>query len=401
MSKLRLKGGKAVRTEPVLPLTQELAPAGLELLRAALSGPWALGQPGCPPKGILKRQFETRFADLVGVQHAIAVSSGTAALDLAVEALSLPTGGVIVAANYGHPSTVRQASLTHQLALLDVDPRTLCLAAGEVEEWLRTNTVRCVITTHFAGQAGGVSELVELCQRHGVPLIEDASHAHGARAFDRSAGNFGALGCFSIHASKNLPAAEGGVITTNSDALYGRLWRAHDLGRDVGAGAYDFSTLGGNYRLSEIHAALALAALPDIVRRAERRMARVERFAHQLGESGALKVLPLESGTEVHAYHLVVARYHPEACAGLSRRRFLLALSAEGIPCSAGWPALLSAHPGLVSRAVRHETPVAKEAVESTVWLPGRVFDDDGTAAQALEAVNKVCAEADTIGGQS
>jgi dTDP-4-amino-4,6-dideoxygalactose transaminase len=395
---LRIHGGPPTVDEP-LPRWPRLSPeqAG-EVARCLAERPWALGQPDGQPGGFFKARLEADFSRLVGVRHALAVSSGTAALDLAFEALEVPADRLVVAANYGHPSTVRRAALTHRLLLLDVDPQTLCLDADGVRDALARHDVGCVIATHFAGQPAGADALAALCEAAGVPLVEDASHAHGARLGGRAAGSFGRLGCFSLHATKNLPSAEGGAITFDDDALYARLWPAHDLGRARGAAPYDFQTLGGNFRMSELHAAVALAELPAVEERAWARMARVDSARAALA-GGPLEVLERAPGVDLHAHHLVPARYRPERIGGVSRHRFVLALAAEGVPCTTGWPRTLSSIAALRERCVPHPTPIAEAATAESVWLDRRLFDDGRLAELVPMAVAKVAAHAGRLRG--
>lgn len=399
MDKLRLRGGSPVREAPLGPWPRpapEIADYVTEILR---TGALACGQIGIGPGGIHKRELEERFAQLVGTRHAVAVNSGTTALDLAIEALHLAPGGTILAADYGHPSTIRGASLRHRLELLDVDPRTLCLDPWETETALQRDDVRCVITTHFAGQVAGTDRLRELCASAGVPLVEDASHAHGARAYGRSAGSFGALGAFSLHATKNLTSAEGGILTFDDSELFERVWRSHDLGRDLGASPYEFKQLAGNYRMSEIHALLAVSGLASLQDDNARRARGVEHIRQSWCSPGPLELLPLLPSTEVHAYHILAARYVPGRCGGMSRKRFVLAMCAEGLPCSEGWPRRLSEVPGVREHCRSHATPHALAATRETIWFDQRILLDDEGPAQLVAATAKIERLAATLVG--
>ena len=258
--RLALRGGTPVRSEALPRWPPAPSEEALQELEELLTAPAVPGKPRAPWQMEQKRRFEEAFAAYCGTCHAIGVSSGTSALDLVVEALDLPADGVVVAANYGHPSTVQRAATRHRLRLLDVDPHTLCLAPAEVEEALGRGDVCCVLTTHFAGQPAGARALAELCATAGVPLVEDAAHAHGALAEGRRAGSFGLAGCFSLHGTKNLAGGEGGAVTTSDPELQRKIWRLHDIGRDPGSAPYDFVARGGNHRLSEPCALLARIA---------------------------------------------------------------------------------------------------------------------------------------------
>ena len=344
-----------------------------------------------------KELFEKSFAEFCGTTFAVAVSTGTVALDLSIETLDLPPGGVVIAANYGHPSTVCRAAQSHRLLLLDVAPGTLCLSPKELAEALSRDDLRCVITTHFAGQPGGIEHISALCRDAGVPLIEDASHAHGAAVRGRRAGSFGVAGCFSLHATKNLSSGEGGIITTSDENYFLNLWRRHDIGRNPHSKPYDFVALGSNYRMAEANALLARHQLPLLESQNAQRMAAADSLRRQMPADSPLELLELEPGVELHGFHLLVARYRPEYCSGLSRGRFILALCAEGILCDAGWPTLLSDIEALKPFTMPHQTPVAASAIKDTVYLDQRLLLEAKGVEQILEAVAKVKALADTI----
>jgi dTDP-4-amino-4,6-dideoxygalactose transaminase len=347
-----------------------------------------------------KSSFERAFAAYVGRRHAIAVSSGTTALDLAFDALALEPGGIVVAPSYGHPSAIRRAAERHALCLLDVTDDSLCLSPRALADALAERDVRCVVTIDFAGQPAGNDEIERLCQQAGIPLIEDASHAHGAMLRGRAAGSFGTIGAFSLHASKNVPVGEGGIVCVDDDELFAKLWRAHDLGRHRGGGPYDFAELGGAHRIHPIAALVGSHRLADLPQQLRTRRQAAAALRAALPKHGPLALLAEADGVDAHAYHLVAARYRPEACGGVSRRRFVLALAAEGIPCSIGWPALLSALPGLHLAKAQPPTPIADGAVTESVWLDARLLLEQNGVRQIADAVAKIADRAAELGGR-
>lgn len=388
-NKLAIIGGTPVRSAalPVWPLLP--SKEALHELDLLLNG--RLGPVNARADSMAqKRMFEENFAAWCQTRFAVAVSTGTAALDLAVDALHLEPGGVVVAANYGHPSTIRQAAKNHELLLLDVDPETLCLSPAELDNAFPREPVRCVITTHFAGQMGGIISLAALCSRMGVPLIEDASHAHGAITAARRSGSIGDIGAFSLHATKNLSCGEGGILTCSREELFRQVWRDHDIGRDQGSNPYDFGALGGNYRMPEMNALLARHRLVELDQENRTRMANMARLRSLVPVNSPLEFLPVGADVEIHGYHLVAARYRPQFCHNLSRGRFVLALCAEGIPCNTGWPALLSNIPAVKPFVKRTSTPVAERALSESVWLDQRLLLEEDGVHQIAEAIAKI-----------
>jgi dTDP-4-amino-4,6-dideoxygalactose transaminase len=346
-NKLAIIGGTPVRSAalPVWPLLP--SKEALHELDLLLNG--RLGPVNARADSMAqKRMFEENFAAWCQTRFAVAVSTGTAALDLAVDALHLEPGGVVVAANYGHPSTIRQAAKNHELLLLDVDPETLCLSPAELD------------------------------------------NAHGAITAARRSGSIGDIGAFSLHATKNLSCGEGGILTCSREELFRQVWRDHDIGRDQGSNPYDFGALGGNYRMPEMNALLARHRLVELDQENRTRMANMARLRSLVPVNSPLEFLPVGADVEIHGYHLVAARYRPQFCHNLSRGRFVLALCAEGIPCNTGWPALLSNIPAVKPFVKRTSTPVAERALSESVWLDQRLLLEEDGVHQIAEAIAKI-----------
>jgi dTDP-4-amino-4,6-dideoxygalactose transaminase len=387
---LALRGGTPVRPAP-----PPLWPPQLDAVQADELLDRLQYAPSSTRQHVCKSAFEKEFAVYCGVRHAVAVNSGTTALDLAVHALALPADSVVVAADYGHPSTIHYAARHHRLRLVDIAADSCCLDPDAVAAALEDGGVGCVLTTHFAGQPAGVTALAELCARYAVPLIEDAAHAHGAKVAGKRAGAFGAFGCFSLHDTKAVPAGEGGVVVTDDEALVQKVWQLHDIGRSAGAQPYDFIGLGGNFRLSEIGATLASLRLRRLQSDMARREAAAEQVRRQLPRDAPVALLPRAPGIEAHGYHFLATRYRPEYCHNLTRTRFILAVNAEGIPCNPGWPRPLHALPGIRSDTV--ETPKTTAAIAEAVWFDQRLLLDPDGPGQIVEAVLRVQKLAHTL----
>ena len=127
-------------------------------------------------------------------------------------------------------------------------------------------------------------------------------------------------------------------------------------------------------------------------------MRAAEELRHHLKDESPIELLAIEPEVSLHAYHLLVGRYHAERCRGLSQRRFILALCAEGIPCNAGWPSTLSGLSFLASICEAHPTPVADRAVKETVWINRSLLLQDSGVEQIVEAIEKIQSQADALG---
>lgn len=244
-------------------------------------------------------EFEKAFAELTGTEHAVMVSSCTAALHVALLALGIGEGDEVIVPSLTFVATANAVAYTGATPVfadiadaLDpvVHPRTVAP--------LITERTRAVCAVHYAGYVRHASELRELCEEKGLKLIEDAAHAPGAVSPAGPAGSIGHVGCFSFFSNKNLVTGEGGMITTDDEeiAATARLLRAHGMtatswDRERGhATGYDVVVRGFNYRPSEMEAALGLVQLGRLPAMAERRRELVSAYRNALADRGGMDV---------------------------------------------------------------------------------------------------------------
>ena len=398
--RLAIKGGEKVRRAPVGVWPQ---------LRLDVTDAVTPVAGSCRPQDLLvdnseaKDAFERAFARHCAVGYAIAVSSGSIALDLATEALIRDRPGRILSCVYGHPASIRMACKLRDVEYVDMDPDTLCLSLAALERALSRGPVAAVIVTHVAGCIRDMPELAELCRDRAVPLIEDASHAHGSVVMGTAAGAFGTVGCFSLHRTKNLPAGEGGVLVTDNKKLYDELWRMHDLGRPRGASPYAFAELGSNHRMHPAACLLALRGLAALADQEEKRCKVVRQLASLLTCDDALALLscdqkPRESARSYHALPLI---YRPDRTGYLNRRRFAAALAAEGIPCTEGWTFLLPEIPGAAATLDKSAFPMADARRRELIWIEHRLLLEENAAQDITNACRKIMSLAATINRNS
>ncbi|MDO5086184.1 MAG: DegT/DnrJ/EryC1/StrS family aminotransferase [Comamonadaceae bacterium] len=289
--------------------------------------------------------FEAAFARYVGVPHAVGVANGTDALALALGALGVGPGArVLTAANAGYYASTAIAQRGATAHYVEVDAERLTLAPDALAAALRAGPAAAVIVTHLYGQMADMPAIAALCQAAGVPLIEDAAQAHGARCAGRAAGAWGALGCFSFYPTKNLGAlGDGGAVVTADAALAERLRALRQYGW---ARKYEVTLAGGaNSRLDEMQAAVLLAKLPRLDAANAARRAIAARY------NAAFARLPLRcppSLGEDFVAHLYVVR--------TPQRDALRAhLTAAGIGCDVHYP------------VPDHRQPVRRAAAEAAL----------------------------------
>jgi dTDP-4-amino-4,6-dideoxygalactose transaminase len=219
--------------------------------------------------------FEVAIAKVVEVKHAVAVSSGTAALHLALRALDIGPGHRVITTAYSWPATANAVELCGaRPVFVDVDKATFNIDPYRLEEAcakLRESSqpARAILPVHAFGQPADMTAITDIGRRYNLPVVEDAACALGARWRGRPAGGWGQLGCFSFHPRKAITTGEGGMITTSDDGLADRLRMLRNHGLDLTSNRPDFLVPGFNYRLSEIAAAVGevqLSKLEELIR---------------------------------------------------------------------------------------------------------------------------------------
>jgi perosamine synthetase len=262
-------------------------------------------------------RLEDEFGRLTGARHALAVSSGTAALHLALRAAGVGPGDEVIVPTFTFTATAEAVVyLGARPVLADVDPVTGNLDAAEVERRLRPTT-RAVVPVHIGGLPCDLDAIGTVAHAHGASVVDDAAHALPARLRGRLIGTLADATAFSFYATKNLTTGEGGMVTTAradwAEAM--RVWRLHGISRDAwkrytaeGTWAYEVLDVGCKYNLPDVLAAIGLGQLRKIDRFAAQRRALVARYRAALaGEDGVLLPPEPPAGFE-SAWHLFVVR---------------------------------------------------------------------------------------------
>lgn len=311
------------------------------------------------------KQFEEKFAARLGVKHAIALNSCTAALHLALEAIGLERGELVLVPTMTFAATaevVRYFDATP--VLVDCDPVTMCidvpklratleaLKAGKPVAGLKPpyTKVRAIIPMHYGGQMSDVDGVAALAKEYGVPVIEDAAHTlpaftrSNAKAPWRQVGTTAEITCFSFYANKCLTTGEGGMAVTNDDAAAERMrvMSLHGMSKDAwkrftnqGSWYYELVAPGFKYNLTDIASSIGLKQLEraDALWAERQRLAR--RYLEKLAAVPGLE-LPVELADRQHSWHLFSVRLELSKWS-IDRAQFIDALKAQGITCSVHW----------------------------------------------------------------
>lgn len=341
-------------------------------------------------------EFEEAVADRVGARHAVAFSSGTAALHGAAFAASLGTGDEAITTPLTFCATANV--ILHQGAtpvFADVRPDTLTIDVDEVRRRLTPRT-KAIVAVDYAGHPADLDPLLELSARHGLTLIEDAAHALGALYRGRPVGAIGHLTVFSFHPVKHVTTGEGGMVTCDDAGLARRLrlFRNHGIDSDArdrqaqGQWYYEMTELGLNYRLTDVACALGLSQLPRLPANLARRRRIASLYSEALGDLSSL-TLPVVAADVEPAWHL----YPVRVADGIDRGAVIRALRAEGVGTNVHYvPVHL--HPYYRERfgSGPGAHPVAEQAWARLVSLPMFHGMTDADADDVVAAVRKVMA---------
>jgi dTDP-4-amino-4,6-dideoxygalactose transaminase len=254
---------------------------------------------------------EQELAALLDVEHAVAVSSGTDALLLALMALGVGAGDDVVTSAYSFFATAGViARLGARPVFVDIDPATLNIDPARIAGAITPRT-KAVVPVHLFGLSADMDPIVEAAGRAGVPIVEDAAQAIGATYGARPVGGFGSLGCFSFFPSKNLGAfGDAGLLTTNDAALArrARLLRTHGM-----EPKYYHHAVGGNFRMDELQAAVLRVKAPHLAAWTTARRLNASRYARLFRDAGLLDrvTLPFEPQGCRHIFNQFVIRTSP------------------------------------------------------------------------------------------
>ena len=252
-------------------------------------------------KGAFVKNFETEFARTVGVKHAFACASGSAAVHTAIAALDPEPGDEIVTTAVTDMGAL--APILYQGAIpvfADVDPRTYNVTARSIEAVLSTRT-RAIIVTHLFGNPCEMDEIMTLARERNIPVIEDCAQAFLARHDEQTVGSIGSIGCFSLQQGKHITTGEGGIVATNDDSRARRMFLFINKAWGYGDANPDHYFLALNYRISELQGAVALAQLPKLQAVVERRIQAACMLTRQLQSLRGIET-PLVHARSLHTY---------------------------------------------------------------------------------------------------
>ncbi len=354
-------------------------------------------------------KFEQDFAAYQQAKYGVAVTNGTAALEVAIAALGIGPGDEVILPDFTFVATAGAVLFAGALpVLVDCTPDTYCVEPALVEAAITSRT-KAIIAVHMGGHPADLDRLQQIARIHNLALIEDSSHAHGTEWKGRRIGAIGDIGTFSFQASKLMTAGEGGILLTNREDLEIRARSVHDCGRMPGEWFYSHYIYGGNYRLSEWQGAVLSQQLSRLDEQAGIRTRNAAYLDKVLPSIEGITPQALDPRCTRNGHYAYIFHYNKSAFSGASTQKFIQAFNAEGIPTQASYPPLhdlavfqngeyrkrlppevaQQEHPFL-----RGYFPNTQRAAWETVWLPQPVLlGSEEDMHQVVDAIQKIQAQ--------
>jgi len=342
-------------------------------------------------------EFEQAFALFCGVQHAVAVSSGTAALHAAMYAIGIGSGDEVIVPTMTFAASANCVVFQGGTPVFaDIDPGTLLIDPTQVEAKITPRT-KAIIAVDYAGQPCDYDALHAIAEKYGLILVDDACHAIGGSYKGRPVGSLATLNTFSFHPVKHMTTGEGGMITTDNETFANqmRIFRNHGVTTDhrqreqQGSWFYEMVDLGYNYRLTDIQCALGLSQLRKLPAWVERRQTIAQRYDDAFQELEVIKPLAVRSDV-THAYHLYMIQVDTDLLSA-TRAEIFAALRTENIGVNVHYiPVHL--HPFYRQRfgTTPGMCPVAEAAYEQLISLPMFAGMSDEDVEDVIAAVKRV-----------
>lgn len=364
------------------------------------SGHWG----GYPYPGPRTQAFLQKFLEFQGGEHAIMAANGTVTMEIALRAADVGWGDEVIVPAYTFQATAAAPIAAGAIpVIVDVAPNTYCIDPQAIEAAITPRT-RAIIPVHVGSLMADMDAIMAIAERHNLIVVEDCAHVHGMQWRGRGAGTIGHFGSFSLQSSKILTSGEGGILICKTKELADAAASVVNCGRPV-EGQSEVTTMGANFRSSELHAALAAAQLERLPEQTRQREAMVGYMDEALSEIPGVRIFRPDPRITRRSVYLYIFAIDP-AVWGVDHHAVCAALEAEGLDASTGYPPMHrydlfqpqltrlpvpTAHPERFDFAAMH-LPVATAAYErEAVWLPESVFRAGKEGVdQAVAAVRKV-----------
>jgi len=339
MSELAIFGGPKTRTEPypAWPVwDQRDLDAVTEVVK---SGQWG----GYPYPGPKTGELARKFAELQGGGFAVPMANGTVTMEVALRAAGIGWGDeVLVPACTFQATAAAPMSAGAVPVIVDIDPNNYCMDPQAAVKAITPRT-RAIIPVHLASNMADMDAIMALAEKHNLVVIEDCAHAHGAKWNGRGAGTIGDFGSFSLQSSKTLTSGEGGILLCRTEQMARKAMAVIDCGRghegEGGSEAGPSPVMGGNFRLSELQAALASVCIERFPEQAKEREQMAAYMDEALSEVPGVRVLRRDPRHTTRSFYQYIFAIAPDTF-GVEHDVLCAALEAEGVPAEVGYEAM-------------------------------------------------------------
>jgi perosamine synthetase len=312
------------------------------------------------------KEFEEKFADYCGCEHAVAVNSGTAALHAALYALGIGPGDEVITTPFTFIATANPILMQGaNVVFADIDPYTYNISPESIKEKITPRT-KAIITVDLYGNMCDYDAIQDIAKKNNLYIVEDCAQAHGAEYDGKKAGTFGDVACFSFYPSKNMMTGEGGMLVTNNLRLAERaeLFRNHGQ-----TSLYEYEDLGYNYRMMNIQAAIGLEQLKKIDSMIEKRRENAQYYHDNLKNIPGIE-LPRFHKDVKHSYHQFTIRINKDE-AGINRNDFSEKLTEAKIGARIYYPKPLHMHRHFIKQGYKEKDfPKSEKASEEVISIP-------------------------------
>jgi dTDP-4-amino-4,6-dideoxygalactose transaminase len=307
-------------------------------------------------------EFEEAFAKYASTEYAVAVSSGTAALYLSLLSLGIGKGDEVITTPFSFIASANAVLYTGaKPVFVDIDEKTFNINPKLIEQKI-TKKTKAILPVHLYGQPCDMESIQKIAKKHHLFIIEDACQAHGAMIKQQMVGSFGDLGCFSFYATKNMTTIEGGMITTDNKKLSEKLQLLRNHGSKV---RYYHQSLGYNFRMTDLNAAIGLIQLKKLPKFNKIRIANAKYLTRNLEKIETLTVpfIPEQVTPVFHQYTIKLD-------STINREGIIASLDEKGIGADIYYPLLIHQQKLYCALGYKDKMPVAEKASKSVLSLP-------------------------------
>lgn len=327
--------------------------------------------------------FESLLKTYLGTKYCYAVSSGTAALHLALMGLDITTGDEVIVPSFTFPATANVVEIVGaNVKFVDVDIQSYCMDLNLIESAI-TQKTKAIIVVHEFGNAVNMQPIINLAQKYDLKIIEDAACALGTKIHNQFAGTFGDLGCFSLHPRKAITTGEGGIIVTNDERLARKIELLRNHGIDKSSGSIRFVLPGLNYRMTNFQGAMAVAQFNKMEQLISSRIHLAETYKLKLSGHSHLQI-PI---AEDHIRH-IWQTYHVVLNDNIDRDQVIRELRIKKVESNYGANSVAS-EPYYLQKYGVNDTPVADTLYKQGLALPLHSKLTDSDVLYVIECLNE------------